>query len=168
MATPTYTLIDSTTLTSSASTITFSSIPQTYRDLVLVAQFETSAAAVPNMQFNLDTGSNYYYVYATGNGSSATSSSGNTSSLSFNQEIFANTATPYLATVQLLDFSATDKHKSILIRANNQQEPVTGLVGAGMQAGRWANTSAITSILIRTGGGNFEIGSTFSLYGIAA
>jgi hypothetical protein len=36
MPTPTYDLIESTALGSSASSITFSSIPSTYRDLVLV------------------------------------------------------------------------------------------------------------------------------------
>ena len=65
-----------------------------------------------------------------------------------------------IATASFMDYSATDKHKTVLIRANHPGETVAC-------AGRWANTAAITSITINTAS-TFVIGSVFSLYGIVS
>ncbi len=78
MATPTYHLIDSTVLSSSASSVTFSSISQDYRDLILVATGTTSTATYRAVQLNGDTGSNYSYVNAAGDGSATNSYAGTT------------------------------------------------------------------------------------------
>lgn len=59
----TYTLISSNTLTSSAASVTFSSIPATYTDLVLRISSRTDAAgatATVAAQFNGDTTSANY------------------------------------------------------------------------------------------------------------
>ena len=70
----TYTPIATTTLGSATGSYTFSSIPQTYTDLVVVAQATISVAAGSVVQFNGDTGNNYSYTYISGDGSSASSS----------------------------------------------------------------------------------------------
>jgi hypothetical protein len=61
-----------------------------------------------------------------------------------------------------MDYSATDKHKTILSRAN-----VAGTFTMAL-AGRWANTSAINQVSIFRTGQTFSSGSVLSLYGIAA
>jgi hypothetical protein len=61
-----------------------------------------------------------------------------------------------------MDFSATDKHKTFLSR-NGQ---AAGLVIA--TAGRWANTSAVTSMSVNINSGTFSTGHTFNLYGVIA
>ena len=62
-----------------------------------------------------------------------------------------------------MDYSATDKHKTMLSRGGSSS------FGVGMNAGRWANTSAVTSVLvIGQSGLDFAAGSTFYLYGIEA
>jgi hypothetical protein len=63
-----------------------------------------------------------------------------------------------------MDYSATNKHKTVLVRADNANSITMA------HAARWANTSAITSIVLTSfeGAGNFAIGSTFSLYGVIA
>jgi hypothetical protein len=64
--------------------------------------------------------------------------------------------------IQIMDYSATDKHKTALSRSNN-----AGVV-VSAHAGRWANTSAVTSINIEAIGLLYQSGSTFSLYGVIA
>jgi hypothetical protein len=75
----------------------------------------------------------------------------------------ANTTNTTFSTTQIMDYSATDKHKTTLSRGS----------GAGINAiafaGRWANTAAVTTVsVVYPGGGQFTVGSTFSLYGIEA
>ena len=66
-----------------------------------------------------------------------------------------------ITTYDLLDYSATDKHKTILVRFGSNSDSI-----ALAAAGRWASTSAITSIRIYRETGSFAIGSTFELYGV--
>jgi hypothetical protein len=146
MPTPTYTLIDSVTLGSSASSVTFSSIDQTYGDLVLSTQANTSVL----LRVNGDSGANYSFVYMYG-------SSGGTGSAASTGGTLANIGTNGLAEIN--DYSATDKHKTIISRYN-----LSTFVEA--RATRWESTAAITSLLLYTGS-SFNAGSTFFLYGIA-
>jgi hypothetical protein len=61
-----------------------------------------------------------------------------------------------------MDYSATNKHKSVVTRNDHPSHTQA-------QANRWANTAAITSISIAVrGGSSFASGSTFSLYGVIA
>ena len=164
MPTPTYTLIDSVTLSSSAASVTFSSITQDYRDLVLVAQPLSLTASdfggSSNITFNGDTGTNYSYVRMTGNGSTTDSSSGTQNRI---PGPFQNNSTYNdLFICQIMDYSATDKHKTVLMK----KAPLPAEVGAF--AHRWANTAAITSITFTGISGDFAAGSTFYLYGIEA
>ena len=71
----TYTPIATQTLGSAAASVTFSSIPQGYTDLVVVIGSATfSANSSLYFQYNGDTGANYSSTRLTGNGSSASSS----------------------------------------------------------------------------------------------
>jgi hypothetical protein len=158
MPTPTYTPLATITLGSSASSVTFSSIPATYRDLILVAAgggFSTTRNV--RLRFNSDSGSNYSHVEANGNGSSAASSSATATAIVIGAMSEAQSNSVW----QILDYSATDKHKSVLTRAN------IASVAVWMAAERWANTSAITSIQVFATE-NLPIGFTWSLYGIVS
>jgi len=160
MPTPTYTPLATVTLGSSAASVTFSSIPATYRDLIFVFNGGViSGAHNLSVAFNSDTTSgNYSGVAMSGTGSSASSVLilprllNDFGYLEANQAVFIT---------QFMDYSATDKHKTYLSRSNNAANGVSAV------AGRWANTAAITSIAL-TSGANFATGTTFSLYGIVA
>lgn len=168
MPTPTYDLIASNVLSSSASSVTFSSIPATYRDLIIVlVTGTTSAGSSAQIRFNSDTGSNYSWVRMQGNGSSTTSASSTSSFLPVSGNLYTDTGLTYNSIIQIMDYSATDKHKSVIHRVNQTTEPTYGGVGTAAHASRWANTSAINTILIYTGG-SFVSGSTFYLYGIVS
>jgi hypothetical protein len=154
-----YVALATTTLSSATSSVTFGSIPATFKDLVLVANGSTASGAENILlRFNSDTGSNYSSVFMLGSGSSALS--GTVSSTSIFGGGFG--ATRANALWQIMDYSATDKHKTTLNRTDRADD------AAYAWAGRWANTSAITTIQVRLGGAlSFAAGTTISLYGIA-
>jgi hypothetical protein len=165
MPTPTYTPLATQTLVSAAATVTFSTIPATYRDLVLVLAGAASTNVTLKARFNGDTGSNYTTVDAFGTGSAAQSgTSGTIGEINLTQNgAFGTTISTFIT--QIMDYSATDKHKTVLTRNNIL---TSSFPGVGMLAHRYASTAALTSILIFPSSGNFAIGSTFALYGIVA
>lgn len=159
MPTPTYTALANVTLGSTASTVTFSSIPATYRDLVLVPKITNASVFSLFLRFNSDSGANYSFVGAYGAASptSASYSISNTNQIEIQDT--NSTSTPI---INIMDYSATDKHKTILHRNG----VVTQYVA--MQAGRWQNTAAITTVQLIASGTTFSVGSSFALYGIAS
>ena len=161
MPTPTYDLIATTTLGASSPEVVFSSIPATYRDLVLVLAGTRTGNNQIQFRFNSDIGTNYSTVIASGNGS-GTSSSAETLSFLFSTSYALQTDTQLNTILQVMDYSATDKHKTTLLRFSQAGS------GVSMAAGRWANTAAITSVQIYTANNDFGSGSVFSLYGIVA
>lgn len=168
MPTNTYTALATLTLTGSDASITFSSIPATYRDLVLVIGSAKSASGNPAVvaRFNSDSGTNYPYVRMTGNGSGSGASASITTDTFLNLAAAFGINTTENATilVQIMDYSATDKHRPVLVRSN--------LAGAGVEAiaGRWANSAnAINQIeIFNTSSISFATGTTFNLFGIAS
>jgi hypothetical protein len=160
MPTPTYTALATVTLGSAASSVTFSSIPATYRDLILVFAGPVSSNDTLGLRFNSDTGNNYNSVSMNGNGSSATSSSWTSVSSGYFGALGTGQNN---AIIQVMDYSATDKHKTFVSRSNSQDNQLRA------HATRWANTAAITSVIFTSFGGvNYQTGSTFSLYGVIA
>ena len=156
MATPTYIALATTTLSGGETSVTFSSIPSSYRDLVaVITPLHASGTHGGRMRFNSDTGSNYSSVQMAGDGSSASSSSGTTTALS--NWVAKTTVSSVI--FQIMDYSATDKHKTLLLRNNKNTERVS------MIAGRWASTSAITSISLFTLPSGGYTSGTFSLWG---
>ena len=153
MPTATYIPLQTITLSSSASTVTFGSIPNTYRDLVVIIN-------------GTDTGTNTQGVYMRMNGDTANYTSVymlNTSSATATKA-YINTTNPgqrSYSIVQIADYSATDKQKTYLARGGSNSDFVWA------SAGRWASTSAVTTIAFLNDLGNFASGTTMSLFGIA-
>jgi hypothetical protein len=161
MPTPTYTPLATVTLASATSSVSFSNIPASYRDLVLILNGKaTAGGSGARLRVNGDTSTNYpnirMYGYSGGTGSDAGTGA-------FLDIGAMNTNDGYQSVVQFMDYSATDKHKTILSRP---QESSLGAVLAN--AGRWSNTAAITSILVYAGSDQFASGFTATLYGIAS
>tara|TARA_R110000782_G_scaffold159302_1_gene251445 strand:- start:216 stop:698 length:483 start_codon:yes stop_codon:yes gene_type:complete len=158
MPTPTYTLIASTTLATSVFTVSFTGIDQTFGDLVFVCTPVGNNIAI-RLKINGDTGSNYSFVNMTANGTAGFSGSGTATSLTLNVQADVQATPGLIVNGTIFDYTATDKHKSVLVRASNGND------GVNANAGRWANTSAVTSILFESGN-QFTSGSTFYIYGI--
>jgi hypothetical protein len=158
MPTPTYVPLATVTLASTSSTVSFSNIPTTYQDIVLVLDVVANTAVDMYWRANGDNSSSYNRVQATA------FSSGPVSNGVFNTTEasagfwYSNRA---INTTQIIDYSATDKHKTSITRSSSPTDAV------GMWASRWANNSPITSLSIFASG-NYLAGSVFSLYGILA
>lgn len=163
----TYTPLATTTLSSAAASVTFSSISGSYTDLVLVINAKATAGTIyPYIQFNSDTGTNYSYTWMSGRATNA-AASGRSSSASFMYiGAYAGIDTGnfnYNFIVQIQNYSNTTTNKTVLQRSNNAS---TSNVDAAV--GLWRSTSAITSVKVTADSSTFTLGSTFTLYGILA
>ena len=158
MGTPTYTPLATVTLGSSASSVTFGSIPATYRDLILVTNLQASANTYCRLYLNADeVSSNYsrvilYFEGGLGSISQTNSDTGLTSTSTFVNNNW-----------QIMDSSSTNKHKPILGRQGSAQRDIIY-----MDTIRWANTAAVTTVKLAIATGTFSTGSSFSLYGIVS
>lgn len=169
MPTKTYKPIASTTLSSTQATVTFSSIPQTYIDLVLIIQgrFDTATTIRDlGLRFNGDSGTNYSATRMVGDGSTASSwRETNFDNMRFAVLPAASATAGNFgnAIIQIQNYSNANVTKTALGRTN------ASLAWTSAIAGLWRNTSAINSIRIaisETQTGSFVSGSTFTLYGI--
>lgn len=160
MPTATWIALATTTLASATNTVTFSSIPATYRDLVLVIEGETAASTRPSLRLNGDTGSNYSSVImATDTPPYSTTATG---TLLDPMPGYAITG-KFMQLWNIMDAGASDKHKTILARTN------IAASNAVQAAGRYASNTAITSVTALTNDGdNYSIGTVMSLYGIVS
>jgi hypothetical protein len=160
MPTNTYTPIASVTLSATASEVVFSGLPQSFRDLIVVVDGTSTTDTGLLIQFNGDTtNANYPYVWMLGNGS--TTSSGTATIPTFGDiRTYSNSNI-----IQIMDYSATDKQKTVLNRGNFAGSTNPFVIAF---AGRWANTAAINSIRLAPNGFNFNSGSTLTIYGVIA
>jgi hypothetical protein len=160
----TYSTIATTTLGSAASSYTFSSIPGTYTDLVLVANGTGASNFGLYAQFNSDTATNYSLTVIGGSGTTATSE--RQTSIDYARFVWNslwNSTTPGVATINIQNYSNTTTFKTMIWRSST----ASNAVEAGVNT--WRSTAAINSIKITTStGANIAVGSTFTLYGIAA
>lgn len=166
----TYTLIASNTLGSSAASVTFSSIPNTYTDLVLRWSVRsTNASNFENIiiEFNDDTGTNYSRTSLTGSGSAA-SSNRETGFTTWNQAI-TNGANSTASTfgsgeVYIPNYTSTANKAGSFFGA---QETNATAANIRINAYLYQNSTAITKIKLSSGNAeNFVSGSSFFLYGI--
>lgn len=150
-----------------ASSITFSSISQSYRDLILVSKITTNGFAKTLVRVNGSTASAYSWVTASGRttaGVQSLTQSGTFGGIS--PENYSNSGDYMTAITHFFDYSTTDKHKTWLTRSDSNASG--GYSGAEMACNRWASTSAITSIQIYPDSGSFNEGASFALYGVVA
>ena len=162
MPTNTYEAISTSTAVGGETTISLTSIPTTYTDLVIVSSLIATTPYELFVQFNGDTGANYATTYSEGNGTSATSGRSSRTDTKILAS-YSNNTNPTPVTINVLNYSNTTTHKSILARSSATSASVLAY------AGLWRNTAAITSIqLTLTGGRSFSAGATFSVYGITA
>jgi len=158
----TYTPLATSTLGSAAASVTFSSISGSYTDLVIIfnGQFSSAARQIA-VQFNSDTGSNYSGTALGGTGSVAESYRDINKTLIYLG--YMPTANSQIMSIsQIMNYSNSTTYKTALFRSND----AAGYVATG--TGLWRSTAAITSIKVFPQAGDFNSGSTFTLYGIAA
>ena len=164
----TYTPIATTTLGTAVATYTFSSIPSTYTDLVLVTNLSSASNANIYFRVNGDTGTNYSNTILTGvDGTGATSGRNSSAAQGLMNWTGASmNGSPTTLNAHFMNYSNTTTFKTVLSRyaAINQfnQGEATAVVNL------WRSTSAINSITVLSLSPNYSIGSTLTLYGIKA
>ena len=162
----TYVSIASQTLSSAASSVTFSSISGAYTDLVCVYTANTASPVDMSVRMNGDAGSNYSFTWLSGTGTTAVSNrdSNYTRLIIDNYGYPPSAASTYnVAIIQFMNYSNTTTYKTTLMRSNN------AAAGVDAGVGLWRSTSAITSLVFNfSTGANIASGSVFSLYGIAS
>jgi hypothetical protein len=156
----TYEPIATQTLGSAAASVTFSSIPSTYTDLIAVFNgASTGGSESARVTINSDTGSNYSRILLIGTGSTAGLSRANNESYLIIGSINTTNCTTLW---QFMNYSNTTTNKTVLARTNVASTTVRENLGL------WRNTNAITQLEFSASSSTFIAGSTFSLYGIKA
>jgi len=166
------TLISTTTFNNTATSYTLSSIPQTYKHLMLIGNgLQTSDTALDTLlyRFNGDSGGNYAQTGLIRSGGSNLGFSAETNSQFFNSGfgVLSQTgdATSRLGNFALTiyDYTATS-YKGVLF-VGGSFNGGSGNFGTGR--GLWNNTAAITSILFESNNTvNLKAG-TVRLYGVS-
>jgi len=164
----TYEPIATTTLGSVTGTVTFTSISQSYTDLILISSIKSANTNTSSLLFEVN-GSNSGSLYSGTMifGNSSTAGSNSRSDLDFGYIMrnggltASNTMTQPFIT-HFNNYSSTTMNKVVISR-NNVAD-----VNVGADVTLWRSTAAITSIRIFAQPNDFAVGSTFTLYGIAA
>lgn len=169
-STSSYESIASATGTGSSGTITFSSIPDTYKHLQIRYNARTDAAFSNDFitfRFNSDTATNYAYHLLAGDGSTASASGGASSNIMYGSEITGASATASImgtGVIDVIDYASTTKAKTTKVIGGNDRN------GAGeirLSSDLWTSTAAITTITITSfRSANWTTSTTFALYGI--
>jgi len=164
-------LIETVELASSASSITFSSIPQTYTDLVLLISARSDRSGeeedVAYLTFNSST-SNYSTISLQGTGSTVSSdTAGGVSNLLERLDIPGPLMTSNTFGNISLYISNYTKAQGKSVSADLVEENNATFARQRINAYLWNDTAAITSITFSPIA-NFVTGSIISLYGITA
>lgn len=164
----TYTLIASNTLTSSAASVTFSSIPATYTDLVLRCTARSDFAGKRDVLFiTFNGGSTYSNTYIRYEGATIVCTTESTSLYGI-YGADGNTATAStFGNAEIYIPNYTSSNTKPMSYAGIFEDNTTTSGGGGIGAHLYGLTSAITSITIdQENGSNWLSGSSFFLYGV--
>lgn len=171
MPTPTYVALAKTVLTGTQSYITFSSILQTYTDLLLVVSARSSASALTDsitIEINGDATATYSYTDINGNGSTAASARSTSNAYSiFRFSASGNTATANTFgsfEVYYPNYTGST-NKPISGTGVSETNAATG-VRIDASANLYSATGAITQLKLGLVSAQFVSGSRFDLYGI--
>jgi hypothetical protein len=152
------------TVTGSGSSVTFSSIPSTYKNLQI--RYMDLSGVLPtilDLQFNSDTAANYSSTQPYGDGSSA-AAGGAANTTYIGVGVSGSSTYPSAGVVDILDYQNTNKYKTV--RTLNGVD-VNGAGGyAWFSSGSWRNTNAVASITLFINRYSFNQYSSFALYGV--
>ena len=158
-----YESIATVTLGSANSSISFTSIPSTFKHLQ-IRSISNVGSGTPYViaTFNSDSSSaNYVGHYIQGNGSAVQAGSDVNTVSGWG---YYNQSTTIASQVtDLLDYQNTNKFKTFRT-LNGYDANGSGLIT--FSSGLWKSTTAITSITLTTSASSFAANSQFALYGI--
>ena len=152
-----------------SSSISFSSIPSTYKHLQIrmsARSTDTGTGANTNVIFN-GSGTGYSTHYVQGDGSTTGAGAIVNGSYIIPAQITGNGATSGIFSpniIDILDYADTNKYKTLRSLGGNELNGSGNIV---LWSGNWRQTTAISSITFTiSGASNFTQYSSFALYGI--
>ena len=158
----TYEPIATQTLSSTSTQINFTSIPQTYTDLVLVTNLIVTAAGYPWMTVNGNTSSIYSNTFIRGTGSTVVSSRSTNSTEWYFTTGYDTYGVPILTTINFFNYTSST-NKTALVQNSGATQTTSPISVSALLA---RTSSAITSISLIKGSSTWDAGSTATLYGI--
>ncbi len=158
----TYEPISTTTLGSTSAQIDFTSIPQTYTDLVLVTNLIVTGSGYPWMTVNGNTSNIYSNTILRGTGSSVISSRNSNSTEWYFTTGYDTFGVPILATINFFSYTSSS-NKTALVQNAGATQTTTPISVSALVA---RTSSAITSISLIKGSSTWSAGSTATLYGV--
>jgi len=157
-----------------ASSVTFSSIPQTYQHLMVISSARSARSNFwdgSNLKFNAEaSGNNQSSVTLVANGNAAAGTSetnDNRVSYCFDSPAANSMADSFGANICYFPNYRWGEYKTVLAWNSSQNDNRdTNDYASLINVGSWKSTAAVTSLLIQNGVGNYVEHSTFTLYGI--
>lgn len=163
--------------TGASGILTFSAIPATYRDLmiVLVGRSDAALTAVtPRLTFEASPTAGAYdhaYLYmATALTAAGVENVGTTDSIALGEVPAANsTASLYGQIIaEILEYANTSMFKMVTARSSGIVTLATGSFRPSQTGGVYEATAAITTAIITASTGNWTTATKARLYGLAA
>ena len=167
---PAFESIATVTLTGTASTFTFTSIPSTYTHLQIRGIALGNSTVNAFITFNGDTATNYNYHWVGGDGTNASINAASSTNqiVGLTSGFVGSTTIGAASIMDILDYASTNKYKTLkAINGYDGNQSHAGYIPVTLSSGFWRSTSAITSITITVSGGyNWLANSKMALYGI--
>jgi hypothetical protein len=163
-----YVLLEKVTVgAAGAASVTFNSIPQTgYTDLVVkLSTRSTSNGGYTYVSLNGSTSSYATKDIVNSNGTPLSASYSLSGGVSWLTQSSYTASTFTASEVYILNYTSSNQ-KTFLLDSSAENNS-TNYAG-GLEAARWSNTAAVTSITLTPNTGNYAQFSTFYLYGVAA
>ncbi len=158
-----------------SSSISFSSIPSTFKHLQIRAILATTQGtdrgnSALYARFNSDTGNNYSWHQLKGSGTAASATGYFSENTIYGSDtLYSGGASGVFGAMvmDILDYSSTNKYKTVrILNGFDSNSASNGNTSVGLNSGLWMSTSAINAITIPNNGFNFKEYSHFALYGI--
>jgi hypothetical protein len=162
-------LLETTIVGTPTSSVTFSSLGSysAYKHLQIRATVQGSDSAFLRIHLNNTSGGTSYAAHRLqGDGSSVSgqNNTGNDRMVLASLPTTGNESNTFMGwVVDVLDFSSSSKNTTVRVLAGNAQASYRRI---GLYSGLWADTSAVTSIILSPATGTLATNSRFSLYGI--
>jgi hypothetical protein len=165
---PAYNSISTFTTTSSASSINFTGIPNTYTHLKLVVSSSSGIAAFDSVNLRIgnntfDSANNYSYLALINDGNIAKANQGNTYSSIYGFVPEANA--PFMGIFYLFNYASTNMYKTVMVDGGNAY---SGTKYISKHICTWRNTVAVNQIELGPNSSSFNAGTTATLFGISA
>lgn len=167
--------IATATGTGSSGTITFSSIPSTYKHLQIRGIFKVAGTGFYiddlYLRLNGDSGSNYARHALLGTGAAASAAGAASSSYIDCGRVLSSDATiantMFAAVIDIQDYQSTTRNKTVRIFSGADGNLSDTSFRVYLASGLWMNTNAVTSLTFSTASSlNFTTATSVSLYGI--